>query len=141
MTRSTSRRTSNLVVGGVVVTGYRAASTVDPGFRGDDVLTMEYRLPQNKYPKPPEQARFHQAVVRQLPTLGVLLTRASRQQCQHERHSNVPHGGLFAQHSPAAHLSEIPRYFEALAPPSKACLAFGLQDGGRPSALSSGRRA
>ena len=37
--------------------------TVDVGFRADRLLTMEYRLPRNKYAKPPEQWDVHRRIL------------------------------------------------------------------------------
>jgi predicted permease len=52
-----------LVASGLLVKSYSGLLAIDPGFRGDRVVTMEYRLPANKYTTPAAQAAFHDAVV------------------------------------------------------------------------------
>jgi len=63
-----------LLVGcGLMVRSFGRLARVDPGFRAEKLLTMEYRLPQNKYPEGSQQWAFHREVVervRQVP--GVL---------------------------------------------------------------------
>jgi putative ABC transport system permease protein len=51
-----------LTAAGLLVQSYAALVRVDPGFRGDHLLTMEYRLPANKYADPARQTAFHDAV-------------------------------------------------------------------------------
>lgn len=38
-------------------------SDISPGFRPEDLLTLEYRLPDTKYPEPAQQWNFHREVV------------------------------------------------------------------------------
>jgi putative ABC transport system permease protein len=52
-----------LVASGLLVKSYSGLLAIDPGFRGDRVVTLEYRLPANKYTTPTAQAAFHEAVV------------------------------------------------------------------------------
>lgn len=51
-----------LTTTGLLVKSYRAITEIDPGFRGEHVQTLEYRLPANKYTDPRQQVLFHQAV-------------------------------------------------------------------------------
>jgi predicted permease len=55
-----------LAAGGLLMRSQAALAAVDTGFRGDRVLTMEYRLPANKYTTPARQAAVHDAIVRQI---------------------------------------------------------------------------
>jgi putative ABC transport system permease protein len=48
---------------GLIVRSYTGLLRVDPGFEADRVLSMEYRLPRNKYGAPVAQAAFHDEVV------------------------------------------------------------------------------
>jgi predicted permease len=52
-----------LVASGLLVKSYSGLLGIDPGFCGDRVVTMEYRLPANKYTTPAAQAAFHDAVI------------------------------------------------------------------------------
>ena len=42
---------------------------VNPGFRTDHLLTLEYRLPRSKYPNPAQQAQFHNEVASRVGSL------------------------------------------------------------------------
>jgi putative ABC transport system permease protein len=48
-----------LVGAGLLIRSFAELLRVDPGFDPKNLLTMEYRLPRNKYPEPAAQARFH----------------------------------------------------------------------------------
>jgi hypothetical protein len=52
-----------LIGSGLLVRSFKALSEVNPGFNPQNVLTMEYRVPRNKYPEPGQQWSFHQQVV------------------------------------------------------------------------------
>src|SRR5207249_3793230 len=52
-----------LIGSGLMVESLRRLLRVDVGFDGSHVLTLEYRLPRNKYPAPAQQTRFHDEVV------------------------------------------------------------------------------
>src|SRR6185503_19348998 len=59
-----------LVGAGLLIRSFAELLQVDPGFDPKNLLTMEYRLPRNKYPEPAAQARFHLQVAeraRQVP--------------------------------------------------------------------------
>ena len=55
-----------LVASGLIVRSYDSLLHVDAGFDADRVLTLEYRLPRNKYATPAAQTAFHDDVVRQV---------------------------------------------------------------------------
>ncbi len=42
---------------------------VDPGFDSKNLLTLEYRVPRNKYPEPKQQQQFHEEVVARVQAL------------------------------------------------------------------------
>ena len=53
-----------LLVGcGLMARSFARLLSVDPGFRPEKLLTMEYRLPVNKYPEGAQQIAFHRQVV------------------------------------------------------------------------------
>ncbi|HZG51706.1 MAG TPA: ABC transporter permease, partial [Pyrinomonadaceae bacterium] len=55
-----------LVGGALFIKSFYKLLQVDPGFKPDNLLTLEYRLPRNKYVEPPGQWEFHRQVVEQL---------------------------------------------------------------------------
>ena len=48
-----------LVGSGLLIRSFGQLLSVDPGFDTRNLLSMEYRLPRNKYPEPAAQAAFH----------------------------------------------------------------------------------
>jgi putative ABC transport system permease protein len=52
-----------LIGSGLMIESLKRLLHVDTGFDGSRVLTMEYRLPGNKYPSAAQQAHFHDEVV------------------------------------------------------------------------------
>jgi putative ABC transport system permease protein len=63
-----------LLIGtGLLVKSFRALLSVDSGFNPKNVLTLEYELPDNKYPEPAAQWAFHQQAVERVRALpGVI---------------------------------------------------------------------
>jgi putative ABC transport system permease protein len=59
-----------LLIGSMLlVKSFRALLQVNPGFDPRNLLTMEYRVPRNKYPEPAQQWAFHQQVVERVQAL------------------------------------------------------------------------
>lgn len=59
-----------LLVGcGLLVRSFAKVTSIDPGFRGDGVLTADIVLPQGKYPDDPSVATFYQEVLAQIARL------------------------------------------------------------------------
>jgi putative ABC transport system permease protein len=58
-----------LVGAGLLVRSFANLMRIDPGFKPQNLLTLEYRLPQNKYPEPQQQWRFHDQVVANVQSL------------------------------------------------------------------------
>jgi putative ABC transport system permease protein len=59
-----------LVTGaGLFIQNLVRLTTVDLGYDPTNVLTLEYRLPRNKYSKPEQQLEFHQRVIAQIESL------------------------------------------------------------------------
>jgi putative ABC transport system permease protein len=52
-----------LVGAGLLTRSFGRLAKVDVGFRSEGLLTMEYRLPQNKYPEGPQQWQTHSQIV------------------------------------------------------------------------------
>jgi putative ABC transport system permease protein len=55
-----------LIGAGLLIKSFYRLLTVDPGFKSENLLTMEYRLPINKYSKPEQQNEFHRQVVEKI---------------------------------------------------------------------------
>jgi putative ABC transport system permease protein len=51
---------------GLFIQSLTRLNSVDLGYEPANLLTLEYRLPRNKYPQPSDQIAFHQRVVDQL---------------------------------------------------------------------------
>jgi putative ABC transport system permease protein len=58
-----------LVGAGLLLRSLDALNRVSPGFEAKNLLTMEYRLPANKYPQGPQQWEFHRQVVERVRAL------------------------------------------------------------------------
>ncbi|HEX8283353.1 MAG TPA: ABC transporter permease [Pyrinomonadaceae bacterium] len=52
-----------LVGAGLLINSFYRLLSVSPGFDPRNLLTMEYRLPKNRYPKGEQQWKFHREVV------------------------------------------------------------------------------
>ena len=62
-----------LVGAGLLTRSFGRLAKVDLGFRSEGLLTMEYRLPQNKYPEGPQQWQTHSQIVERVRAVpGVL---------------------------------------------------------------------
>jgi putative ABC transport system permease protein len=55
-----------LVGGALFIKSFYRLLQVDPGFKTENLLTLEYRLPRNKYVEPAAQWEFHRQVVERL---------------------------------------------------------------------------
>lgn len=55
-----------LACAGLVLKAFHRVITVDPGFRARNVLTYTIALPETKYPRADQRARFYQTLVEQL---------------------------------------------------------------------------
>jgi putative ABC transport system permease protein len=55
-----------LVGGALLIKSFYKLLQVDPGFKPANLLTLEYRMPRNKYAKPDGQWEFHRQVVERL---------------------------------------------------------------------------
>jgi putative ABC transport system permease protein len=54
---------------GLLVRSFNAVAGIEVGFEPQNLLTLEYRMPQTKYPKPEQQAEFHRRVAEQAASL------------------------------------------------------------------------
>ena len=55
-----------LVSAALLIRSFDKLLRVDPGFKTEKLLSLEYRLPRNKYREPAAQLNFHQQVVERL---------------------------------------------------------------------------
>jgi putative ABC transport system permease protein len=55
-----------LVGGGLLIRSFDRLLRVNPGFRSENLLTLEYRLPRNKYQQSEAQWNFHRQVVERI---------------------------------------------------------------------------
>ena len=55
-----------LVGAGLLINSFYRLLRVRPGFAPENLLTMEYRLPRNKYQKPEQQLGFHREVIERI---------------------------------------------------------------------------
>jgi putative ABC transport system permease protein len=55
-----------LVGGGLLIRSFDKLLSVDPGFKPENLLTLEYRLPRNKYQQSEAQWNFHRQVVERI---------------------------------------------------------------------------
>ncbi len=74
-----------LVGAGLMVRSFVNLLSVAPGFDAHNVLTLEYRVPRNKYPDPQQQWRFHEQVVARMQQLPGVEAAAAVMA--------IPHGG------------------------------------------------
>jgi putative ABC transport system permease protein len=58
-----------LIGAGLLLKSFSRILHVNPGFNSDNLLTLEYRLPRNKYPEPHQQWAFHHRVVERVQSL------------------------------------------------------------------------
>jgi putative ABC transport system permease protein len=58
-----------LIGSGLMIKSLRKLVEVDPGFDAGSLLTLEYRLPRNKYPEGKQQWEFHRQVVERVRSL------------------------------------------------------------------------
>ena len=70
---------------GLMVRSFVNLLRVEPGFDPNNVLTLEYRVPRNKYPEPQQQWRFHEQVVARVQALPGVESAAAVMA--------IPHGG------------------------------------------------
>jgi putative ABC transport system permease protein len=52
-----------LIGSGLMMKSMANVAAIDPGFRGENVLTMEYRIPRLQYPQGSQQTQFHHEVI------------------------------------------------------------------------------
>jgi len=69
---------------GLMVRSFVNYLRVDPGFDPKNLLTLEYRVPRNKYPEPKQQQQFHEQVVARVSALPGVESAATVM--------SVPHG-------------------------------------------------
>lgn len=58
-----------LIGAGLMVKSMAKIASIHPGFHGENVLTMEYRIPRNQYPQGIQQTQFHHEVIARVAAL------------------------------------------------------------------------
>lgn len=96
-----------LVGSGLMIRSFYELSRVDPGFQPQHVLTMEYRLPRTKYPKPAQQVAFHLEVVERVSALPGVESAASVRALPFSGNGNVADFLLLDRPAPAP--NQMPR--------------------------------
>jgi putative ABC transport system permease protein len=124
-----------LVGAGLMVRSFVKLLRVNPGFDPANVLTLEYRVPRNKYPELAQQWRFHEQVVANVRALPGVQSAAV--------FFTVPHGAEIGQTEfglpdrPAPPAGQLPRaqlnradanYFDTLKIPLLRGRVFTAQD-------------
>lgn len=61
---------------GLLARSFARLQRVEVGYRAEGLLTMEYRLPGNKYPEGPQQSEFHRRVVERVREVPGVLSAA-----------------------------------------------------------------
>ena len=122
-----------VVASGLLVKSYWQLLAVDPGFRGDRVLTMEYRLPANKYASPAAQTAFHDAIVDHVGAVpGVVRAAVTRGLPLSGNGDTISYLTEFSpagtQPTPAALNTVSGRYFQALGIPLLQGRTFDVRD-------------
>ena len=66
-----------LAAAGLLMRSYARLASVDPGFNSERVLSLEYRLPRNRYGDPAAQAAFHTQVLEKVRAVPGVVDAAS----------------------------------------------------------------
>jgi putative ABC transport system permease protein len=124
-----------LVGAGLLVRSFNALSGLDPGFRPDHLLTLEYRMPQTRYPKPEQQAEFHRRVAEEAAALPGVRSASVVFALPFSGNANFAPYEIVGRppepkgSEPRAFLNRVgPRYFETIGIPLVRGRVFGLED-------------
>jgi putative ABC transport system permease protein len=63
-----------LLGGGLLIRSFNKLLSVNPGFKPENLLTLEYRLPRNKYSQAEAQLNFHRQVVERIQEVPGVVT-------------------------------------------------------------------
>ena len=58
-----------LVGAGLLLKSFYSLQSIEPGYDTDKLLTLEYRLPEAKYPDEPQQAEIHRQIIERVRTI------------------------------------------------------------------------
>lgn len=124
-----------LIGAGLMIESLKRLLNVDVGFDGRNVLTMEYRLPRNKYPKPQQQARFHAEAVARIQALPGVESAATVRALPFSGNGGTIQFGLGDRPAPppsspyiAQYNTASPAYFETVRIPLRAGRGFRDSD-------------
>ncbi len=124
-----------LIGSGLMVKSMARMASIDPGFRGENVLTMEYRVPRNQYPQGTQQTRFHHEVIARVAALPGVKSAGPHRRSSVQRqpqyqpdHSAGPCPASARRTAAGANQSGHAFYFETLGIPLLAGRDFQLND-------------
>ena len=128
-----------LVAAGLTARSFSRLASVDTGFDDSNLLTMEYRLPPNKYPSMPAQAQFHREVVDRISAIpGVTVAGSVRALPFSGNGSRSPYRLSAGGEPRTATINAVSsRYFEALRIPLLAGRHFAASESGTPVVIVS----
>ena len=116
----------------------RRLLAVDPGFDGQHVLTLEYRLPINKYPANDQQTQFHNEVLERVRALPGIESAGIVRGLPFSGNGETSSIGLPDRPVPPANApfqalynSATPGYFETVHIPLRAGRLFRVSDSGK----------
>jgi putative ABC transport system permease protein len=109
---------------GLLVRSFNAVSAIDLGFDGRNLLTLEYRMPQAKYPKPEQQIEFHRRVAEEVSSLpgvrsaSVMLALPFSGNGSFGPYEAIGRAPALKGSEPRAQINRVdPRYFETMGIP------------------------
>jgi putative ABC transport system permease protein len=128
-----------LVAAGLTSRSVAQLRAVEAGFDASNVLTMEYRLPRNKYQSTSAQAEFHRQVLERVGAIPGVSAAAAVRALPFSGNGNTVSYSLAAQGEPrqATFNAVSPRYFDAMRIPVLAGRAFQRTEGQEPVVLVS----
>jgi putative ABC transport system permease protein len=123
-----------LVAAGLTMRSFERLTSVDTGFDASNLLTMEYRLPRNKYASPLAQSQFHHQVVERVEAVPGVAVAASVRALPFSGNGNASTYRLVSGgEARTASINAVSsRYFEALRIPLLAGRGFTASEGEAP---------
>ncbi|MFI4943637.1 MAG: ABC transporter permease [Burkholderiales bacterium] len=122
-----------LVGAGLLTRSFGRLAQVDVGFRSEGLLTMEYRLPQNKYPEGPKQWETHRQIIERVREVPGVRAAALVRALPFSGNGNTATIEIVdqapSQKPPRARLNTAdPAYFETMGIPLLRGRAYGDRD-------------
>lgn len=121
---------------GLLVRSFNVLTGIDIGFDPRNLLTLEYRMPKTKYPKPEQQAEFHRRVAEEVSSLPGVRSASAMFALPFSGNGDfgpyevVGHTPAAQGFEPRAQLNRVdPRYFETMGLPLLRGRVFTAADG------------